>query len=293
MTAPGHRELLLVTGKGGVGKSTVAAALTLALAAGGRRCLLLEADRRESAHEHLGTAPSGGSILPAGERTWLQNLEPETVLDRLVARRLGGGLLARKVVGSALYRSFAAGAPGLGSLALLGHALELVSGEVEGAPPVDCVVVDAPASGHAVGMLSAARLVREAVGSGPVAELAGRVETWIGDAERCGVVVITLAEEMPVTETLELLAALRAETGRAADLVVANALFPPAAEPVEEPVPLWVRRRRLQEEELERLAAGWAGPRAELGLLPLRPAEGLASALAERLAAALGSEGLP
>lgn len=282
-----ERELLLVTGKGGVGKSTVAAALALALADRGRRTLLLEADRRESAHELLGTAPSGGAIVAAEDGAWLQNLEPERVLDRLVVRRLGGGLVARRVVASPLYRSFAAGAPGLGALALLGHALELVAGEVEDAPTVDCVIVDAPASGHAVGTLTAPRLVREAVRSGPVAELAGRVEDWVENTRRSGVVVVTLAEEMPITEGLELLAALRAETGRDPDLVVVNALFPEVVGPVADPEPLWVLRRRLQEAEIERLAAAWSGPRIDLPLRPLRPADGLARALVGALAAVL------
>ena len=290
MTPLADRELLLVTGKGGVGKTTVAAALASALARRGRRCLLLEADRRESAHELLEARPSGGDIVAAGEDLWLQSLDPETVLDRLVTRRLGGGLVARRVIASPVYRSFAAGAPGLGPLALLGHSLELVAGEVAEAPALDCVVLDAPASGHAVSGLRAPRLVREAVGSGPVAELAGRVESWVADPRRVAVLVVAQAEDMPVTESLELAAALRQETARAPDLLVVNALFPPPARPIGGPVPLWLARRRMQEEQLVRLDAAWEGPRLELELLPLLPAEGLARELADRLDRALAAE---
>lgn len=276
-----------MTGKGGVGKTTVAAALARALAGRGRRTLLLEADRRESAHELLEASPSGGEIVAVDGDLWLQCLDPERALDRLVAERLGGGLVARRVLASPIYRSFAAGAPGVGPLALLGHALELVSGEVPRAPTVDCVVLDAPASGHAVGALRAPRLVREAVGAGPVAELAGRVESWLADPRKVAVLVVALAEEMPVTESLELAAALHQETARQPDLLVVNALFPPPERPVPGPPPLWLERRRMQEEQLARLDAAWDGPRCELELRPLLPADGLARDLAGPLAEAL------
>lgn len=93
-----------------------------------------------------------------------------------------------------------------------------------------------------------------------------------------------------MTESLELAAALRQETARAPDLLVVNALFPPPARPIGGPVPLWLARRRMQEEQLARLDAAWEGPRLELELLPLLPAEGLARELADRLDRALAAE---
>ena len=88
------KQLLLVTGKGGVGKSAMAAALAVLLAERGRRVLLLEVDPRENAHQMLGLPPSGGEINPAGERLWLQNLKPREALDRIIRERVKIGMLA-------------------------------------------------------------------------------------------------------------------------------------------------------------------------------------------------------
>ena len=283
------RRLLVVTGKGGVGKSAVAAMLGTLLARAGRRTLVLEADPRENVHQMLGVAPSGGEIVEATERLYLQNLQAREVVAQLVRERVGIELLVRRILASPLYHNFVEGAPGLEEAAILGHCLLLGEGRSPGAPPLDVVVLDAPATGHGVSLLSAPSLVSEAIGGGPVAELTGEVAELIADTGRCGMVVVTLAEEMPVTEALELRAELDSRLDRAPELLVVNQLLPadppPATATDGELVRLWRRRRRLQDREISRLADSWSGERWDLPLLPIDRGPELIAALA---AAAVG-----
>jgi anion-transporting ArsA/GET3 family ATPase len=274
-----RRQLLVVTGKGGVGKTAVSAILGRALAAAGRRTLVVEVDPRESLHQMMGTPPSGGAIVPAGPRLWVQNLKPQQVLDQVVREQLILELLTRRVLESTIYQHFAAAAPGLKELAILGHALRLLRGlGGPGTPEIATVVLDAPATGHGVTLMAAPALVSEVIAHGPFARMAGELAALIADAERCGVVVVTLAEEMPVEEALELRAALRQRVRRDPELLVVNGLYPPAppaasaasaAKAESGLVSLWRRRRGLNERELARLAESWPGPRLELPQLPL------------------------
>ena len=165
-----------------------------------------------------------------------------------------------------------------------------MQGKVPGAPEIDVVVLDAPATGHGVSLLLAPLLVSDVIRQGPIAAMTAEVADLVADAERCGVIVVTLAEEMPVSESLELIGALQQKLGRRPEFVVANALYPPVPREQRrdsrDPLgSLWVDRRRLNDQELQRLRANWLGLIGEMPLLPLDRGPVLAEALAERLAA--------
>ncbi len=276
-----RHQLVVVTGKGGVGKTTVAAALGRRLADAGRRTLLLEVDPRENLHHLLGVEPSGGEIVPAHARLWIQNVRPIHVVEELVRERLRVELLVRRILKSPVFQHFVEGCPGLKELAILLHALRLVRGEAP--ETVDAVVLDAPASGHGVSLLAAPAVVSEAIPHGPVGHLAHELATFVADAKRCGIVIVTSAEEMPVQEALELLALVDTRLGRAPEAVVVNGLYPPLPSR-SVPHPLWVERRCTNERELERLAAAWSGPMVELPLVPLDRGPELVATLGEWLA---------
>ncbi len=278
-----QRGFLVVTGKGGVGKSTVSAVLGRRLAGGGARALVIEVDPRENLHHLLGAPPSGGEIVDVGGGLWLQHLKPRTVIDQVIEERVRVGALARRVRASGVYQHFIDGAPGLKELAILEHARRLLE---EGR--FDVVLLDAPATGHGVSLLRAPGLVADVVHGGPFGRIAERIAARVGDPARSGVVVVSQAEEMPVEEALDLQRLLAEHLDRRADLLVINSLYPPlpAGEEGEPPAPeLWRRRRAVNLRELERLAVAWDGARLGLPLLPVARGPELVAALGRCLAA--------
>lgn len=275
-----RRQLIVVTGKGGVGKTTIAAALGRLLAAQGRKTLLLEIDPRESLHQLLGTEPSGGAVLKAGTKLSAQNLQPRSVVEGLVREKVPIGALARKIIANPVFQHFADGAPGLKEMAILGYALRTVQRKYR--HKADVVVLDAPATGHGVSMLAAPLLLADAVGGGQLGDMAQELAAFIANPAHCGVVLVTMAEEMPVQEAIELVEMLRERMGRPPELVVVNALYPEAdgqagARPataagdpdVTAILDLWRRRREVNEKELQRLRRAWPGGLIELPLLPI------------------------
>jgi anion-transporting ArsA/GET3 family ATPase len=293
LSAVGGRRVIVVTGKGGVGKSTVTAALGWALAggaSGARRVLALEVDPRENVHQLLEVPPSGGEVVAAGGTLCLQNLRPTQVLDGIVRRQVKLEMVARRILASPIYRQFAEGMPGLQELAVLDAAYEHT--DAGGRARFDTVVLDAPATGHGVTLLSAPGLVADAIHVGPVAEVAARLAERIADPHQTAMVVVTSAESMAVDEALQLAERLEAMLGRGPDRAVVNGLYPSfptsweraARAKAAGPLALWRDRRRVNEHELARLAQGWSGPTVELPLLPLPRGRALVAELAARLA---------
>ncbi|MEM1181024.1 MAG: ArsA family ATPase [Acidobacteriota bacterium] len=296
------RRLIVVTGKGGVGKSLLSVTLGQKLARAGRRTLVLEVDPRENLHPLLGTPPSGGAVVAAGERLYLQNLKPREVADWVVRKQVKIEMLVKRVLDSPVYHRFVDGAPGLREMAILGHALRLLRGETSKAPRLDTVVLDAPATGHGVYLLTAARLYADTIGHGPFAGFAREIADFASDPEQTSVVVVTLAEEMPVQEAIELRGSLIEKHGREPELLVVNGLYPPvtpedgpltplaptAAVDAESMLALWRRRRAVNERELERLAAELPAPSLKFPLQPMEPGPTLVDALVDLVDAAGG-----
>lgn len=215
------RRLLFVTGKGGVGKTAVSAALGSLAAEHGRRTLVCEVDAKGDLARFYETAPTGFTPREVQPRLSVMTLTTEESLREYLKLHLRIPLIAK--IGP-LARSFdfvANAAPGVREILTVGK----VAWEVR-EDNYDLVVVDATASGHVIAQLGAPEAINELVKVGLVRDQTGWMQDILHDPARTGVVVVTTPEEMPVVETLELVERLRTETKVPLAAVVANRVLP-------------------------------------------------------------------
>jgi hypothetical protein len=220
------KRLVVVCGKGGVGRSTVAAALALAAARRGRRTLVAEVAAQDRVAALLGAPPAGFEEVELAPGVFTISIDPSHALDEYLGAKAGP--LAQPLVASRMLHGLAAATPGMRELLAIGKAWELAQPRrrTVGSRPYDLVVLDAPATGHALAMLRAPRTFARVARAGPVAGLSRAIAGTLEDPRFTAAVAVARAEEMPVTETLALDAALRAERGCTLAAIVVNALYP-------------------------------------------------------------------
>jgi anion-transporting ArsA/GET3 family ATPase len=222
------RTLLYVTGKGGVGKTTVAASLGMAAAERGRRtivCEVAEQDRVSRAFAREGVQRE--QEVELAPNLWAISIDPTAAMREWLERQLGGAAL-RVVAGSSAFQHFVAAAPGAKELITIAKVWELAQLERWDAAnrTYDLVIVDAPASGHGLAMLTAPQTFGEIARVGPIRRQAFKVRDLLADPRRTGYVAVALPEEMPVNETLELGSRLQAAIGMTLDAIVVNGVYP-------------------------------------------------------------------
>jgi anion-transporting ArsA/GET3 family ATPase len=263
------RRLVVITGKGGVGKTTLSAAIGLLAARRGRRTIVVELNGAGSDAGAAGRlaallghseAPAHGEEVPLAENLWGLSIDRDRVVAEWL-RALGGRVPARMLTSSSTFQYLVAAAPGTREMTSMVKLWELAQdrrpgerhqrasqerslaqaqpAERESHGDYDLVVLDAPATGHALALLRSPQVYTAIARTGPIARQARQIRELFADPELSGYLGVAHATEMATSETIELQEGLRRELGRELDAVLVNGSLP----------------RRFEQSELSRIAA--------------------------------------
>jgi len=244
------RRLVIVTGKGGVGRSTVAAALAVLAARAGKRVLVCEVNTQERVAPLLGAPPAGPEVREARPGISTIDVAPHESMREYGLMVVRFRTIYDAVFENRLVRYFLRVIPGLAELVMLGKILWEAKAEEDGRPRWDLVILDAPATGHAVQLLRVPSALLDTVPAGPLRSDAAWMQALLVDPARTAMAIVTLPEEMPVNEAIELDAQVRELLGISRAALFVNAVPEP----------------RFSRDEEARLAPLAAAPR------PLGPA---------------------
>jgi anion-transporting ArsA/GET3 family ATPase len=303
-------RIVVVAGKGGVGKTTVTAALATVAARAGLRVLIVEVEGKSGLAAAFGCLPLTYEEQTVRDGLRVRTLTPDEALREYLEDR-GLHRISRRLMKSGALDVVATAVPGMKDILVLGKVKQL-----ERAEAADLIIVDAPATGHAFTFLTSASGLLDAARGGPVRTQASEVLELLSDPDRCRVMLVTLAEEMPVSETVEAAYRLEDQAGVQLGPVIVNsveaadpALATPAVQAAfEAGVELAdadlaaldaarefaLRRHTLQATQIERLAGELPLPQLHMPALAtvsigLPELDRLASALEEAISA-LGEE---
>lgn len=268
------KRLVFVTGKGGVGKTTVAAALGLVAARAGKRTIVCEVAQQERMSSVFRREGVGYSETQLETDLYAMSIDPQESMDEYLRSQVKSPMYTL-VFDNRFFQYFAAATPGMRELVTIGKIWELAQFERRNpqASPYDLVIVDAPSTGHGLAFLGTPRTFRDTARVGPISRQAGKIDAFISDSSTTGVVAVALPEEMPVNETVDFEHDLREEMGIDLDAVVVNAMLPerfdsdeaerieqaaasngsPGVEAALKAALFEHRRSRIQRAELERL----------------------------------------
>jgi len=220
------RRLLIISGKGGVGKTTIAAALGVMAARHDLRVLVAEVEGKNALSSLLASPPLTGEPRELRPGLWAMHVSPEESLSEYFEVQFHAKRVVKPLVASQLVYYVTHAAPGLRDILMLGKIWYQVARKGE----FDLAILDTPAAGHAVSMLRSPEGFLEAVPVGTLAGHARRVSDWLHDPDQVAVHLVSLAEDTPVRETLETTRLLEERVRMNVDCVHVNMLYPPFAE---------------------------------------------------------------
>jgi anion-transporting ArsA/GET3 family ATPase len=227
-TNPLDKRLLFLTGKGGVGKSTVAAALGVVATRRGKRTIICEVAQQERMSSVFHTQGVGYHETEIAHDLFAFSIDPQRALEEYLQLQIRIKPVYDLMFKNRVFTYFAAATPGLRELVTIGKVWELaqLDRRVKRGAKYDLVIVDAPATGHGIGILRTPKTFGDIARVGPIKRQADAIAKFITDPELTSVCAVAWPEEMPVNETLELRRNLQDELGLGLDEVFMNGLYP-------------------------------------------------------------------
>ncbi|MCB9746346.1 MAG: ArsA family ATPase [Alphaproteobacteria bacterium] len=198
------KRVVLVTGKGGVGKTSVSVAIALEAARRGQRVLLAEMSGATRVPAIWGVKGRGYEVSPLERGVETLSIDSDAAIEDYIIQQIRIRALYKLVFRNRVMGPFLDAVPGLHDVVQLGKVFDMERATRRGRPSWDLIVVDAPATGHGLTMLSAPGSMMDLTVTGPFHENARVVHELFVDPKRTGLVLVTLPEEMPVNETLDL-----------------------------------------------------------------------------------------
>ena len=222
------KRLIVVTGKGGVGKSTVSIALGLAAAGRGKRTIVCEVASQENASRVFKRAEVGFNEVEVTPNLWSISIDPDEAMREYMLLQLKVKAMRDLLFRSRIFTYLAAATPGLKELVTIGKIWELaqLDRKVKKGRKYDVVIVDAPATGQGIGFLQTPRTFAGIAKVGPIHSQARELDRFITDHGETGAVIVSMPEEMPVNESAMLEESLTGEVGVSVDRVYMNAMYP-------------------------------------------------------------------
>jgi anion-transporting ArsA/GET3 family ATPase len=216
-----ERKLLFVTGKGGVGKTTVASSLALLAANRGKRTLLCEIDAKGATADALETGHTSFHPVEVQPRLWAMSMDTEASLREYLRLNLRVPVVGRIGPIARAFEFVATAAPGVREILVVGKLCYEVRER-----NWDLVVVDASPTGHIISQLAAPQAINDLVSIGPVRQQTGWILDILSDPFLTGLCIVATPEEMPVNETIELAGRVREETSVSLAAIVVNRVLP-------------------------------------------------------------------
>ncbi len=222
------KRLVFVTGKGGVGRSTVSLALGLAAARQGKRAIVCEISSQEHASRVFHRNEVGYHEVEIADDLWAISIDPDEAMKEYVLLQVKVRAMRDMLFRTKIFNYLAAATPGLRELVTIGKLWELALDDrkVKKGRKYDLVIVDAPATGHGIGFLETPRTFAKIARVGPIRAQAEALDSFICNHRRTGVALVALPEEMPVNESAILEKRLLDEVGVSVDRAYMNALYP-------------------------------------------------------------------
>lgn len=220
------RRLWIISGKGGVGKTTLAAALGLVASRNGKRVLVAEVEGKHALAALFGEDALTHTPVRLDQNLYGMSISPDKSLEEYFQDQLHLGRIAKPIVSSQVLDYVTHAAPGLRDVLMLGK----VWYEANRKHDYDLIILDTAAAGHAVSMLRSPQGFLHAVPVGPLASQARRIVEWLQDPEKVSILLASLPEEMPVNETIETTQLLEERVGMDVAAILINMLYPPISE---------------------------------------------------------------